>query len=85
MERFRRVVMGARLVCVDARVQRSPEGIVHLVVETITDRTAALAHLSSEAMPTSLARADEVKRPIPEGTRTHPRDVRILPKSRDFH
>jgi error-prone DNA polymerase len=85
MERFRRVVMGARLVCVDARVQRSPEGIVHLVVETITDRTAALAHLSGETMPTSLARADEVKRPIPEGTRPHPRDVRILPKSRDFH
>ena len=85
MERFRRVVMGARLVCVDARIQRSPEGIVHLVVETITDRTAALAHLSGETMPTSLARADEVKRPIPEGTRPHPRDVRILPKSRDFH
>jgi error-prone DNA polymerase len=85
MERFRRVVMGARLVCVDARVQRSPEGIVHLVVETITDRTAALAHLSGETMPTSLARADEVKRPIPEGPRPHPRDVRILPKSRDFH
>jgi len=85
MERFRRVVMGARLVCVDARIQRSPEGIVHLVVETITDRTAGLAHLSGETMPTSLARADEVKRPIPEGTRPHPRDVRILPKSRDFH
>jgi error-prone DNA polymerase len=85
MERFRRVLMGARLVCVDARIQRSPEGIVHLVVETITDRTAALAHLSGETMPTSLARADEVKRPIPEGTRPHPRDVRILPKSRDFH
>jgi error-prone DNA polymerase len=85
MERFRRVVMGARLVCVDARIQRSPEGIVHLVVETITDRTAALAHLSGETMPTSLARADEVKRPIPEGPRPHPRDVRILPKSRDFH
>jgi len=85
MERFRRVVMGARLVCVDARIQRSPEGIVHLVVETITDRTAALAHLSGETMPTSLARADEVKRPIPEGTRPHPRDVRILLKSRDFH
>lgn len=85
MERFRRVVVGARLVCVDALIQRSPEGIVHLVVETITDRTAALAHLSGEAMPTSLARADEVKRPIPEGVRTHPRDIRMLPKSRDFH
>jgi error-prone DNA polymerase len=84
-ERFRRVVMGARLVCVDGRIQKSPEGIIHLVVETITDRTEALVQLSGETMPTSLARADEMKRPIPEGTRTHPRNIRILPKSRDFH
>ncbi|MEO1426129.1 MAG: OB-fold nucleic acid binding domain-containing protein, partial [Pseudomonadota bacterium] len=40
---------------------------------------------------TMLARADEVRRPIPEdrrsGTslRTHPRNVRVIPKSRDFH
>ncbi len=37
-----------------------------------------------------LSRADEVRRPIPEGRRgqgfrTHPRNVRIIPKSRDFH
>ncbi|MEL6112843.1 MAG: error-prone DNA polymerase [Pseudomonadota bacterium] len=40
---------------------------------------------------TMLARADEVRRPVPEDRRsgaclrTHPRNVRVIPKSRDFH
>ena len=85
MERFRKVVMGARLVRVDAVVQRSPEGIVHLVIAHIADRTSDLAGLSNESMPTALARADEVRRPIPEGRAHHPRNTRVLPKSRDFH
>ena len=85
LERFRKVVMGARLVDVTALVQKSDEGIVHLVVENIVDRSADLLLLSAESMPTALARADEVKRPVPEGRFRHPRNARILPKSRDFH
>ena len=85
MERFRKVVMGARLVWVAALVQRSEEGIVHLVVEHIVDRSSDLALLSHESLPLMLARADEVRRPIPEGRAHHPRNARILPKSRDFH
>ena len=85
MERFRKVVMGARLVWVAALVQRSEEGIVHLVVEHIVDRSSDLALLSHESLPLMLARADEVRRPIPEGRVHHPRNARILPKSRDFH
>jgi len=26
-----------------------------------------------------------VKRPVPEGRARHPRNARVLPKSRDFH
>jgi error-prone DNA polymerase len=85
LERYRKVVMGARLVDVTARVQRSDENIVHLVVEHIVDRSHDLLMLSAERMPTALARADEVKRPIPEGRFRHPRNARVLPKSRDFH
>ena len=85
LERFRKSVMGARLVSVDARAQRSEEGIVHLVVEDIADRSADLALLSQETMPLALAHADEVRRPVPEGRARHPRNVRVLPKSRDFH
>jgi error-prone DNA polymerase len=91
-ERFRKEVMGARLIQVDGRIQRSAEGIVHLVAERLVDRSADLARLSHESLPVPLANADEVRRPIAENRvsgghspRRHPRDVRILPKSRDFH
>jgi len=86
MERFRRAIMGARLLMVEGLVQRSPEGVVHLMAEDIIDRTADLQRLSDDPMRDSLARADEVSRPqYPRGGGRHPRDVRILPKSRDFH
>jgi len=91
-ERFRREVMGARLLLVEGRVQRSPEGIVHVVAERLHDRTALLGRLSDQSLPVPLAHADEVRRPVAEGRvagghapRRHPRNVRILPKSRDFH
>jgi error-prone DNA polymerase len=98
MERFRKEVMGARLPLVEGRIQRSPEGIVHLVAERLADRSGDLALLAEDRlslqgdMPIPLANADEVRRPVPENRvsgghspRRHPRDVRILPKSRDFH
>lgn len=85
LERFRKVVMGARLVAVEARAQRSEEGLVHLVIEEIEDRSDDLLLLSQETMPLVLAHADEVKRPVPEGRARHPRNARVLPKSRDFH
>jgi error-prone DNA polymerase len=90
---FRKEVMGARLIEVRGRVQRSPEGIVHLVAERLVDRTLELSRLSERELRPPIARADHVKRPLPDSTlsdraqapRVHPRDVRILPKSRDFH
>ncbi|MGU9981128.1 error-prone DNA polymerase [Phreatobacter sp. HK31-P] len=86
MERFRRAIMGARLLVVDGIIQKSPEGVVHLMAETIIDRTADLQLLSEDSMRATLARADEVARPqYPRTGGRHPRDVRILPKSRDFH
>ena len=86
MERFRRAIMGARLLVVDGVIQRSPEGVVHLMAEDIADRTADLQLLSEDSMRATLARADEVARPqYPRTGGRHPRDFRILPKSRDFH
>ncbi|QDP19710.1 error-prone DNA polymerase [Sphingomonas xanthus] len=95
-ERQRREVMGARLMVVDGVVQRSKEGIVHLMARRITDRTAELDRLSRAHRATiQLSRADEFERPQhPRGKsaqshhgqhQPHPRNVRILPKSRDFH
>ena len=84
-EAQRRQVMAARLMCVEGEVQRSPEGVVHLMASRIHDRTGELARLSDvhDANPL-LSRADEFLHPqYPRGK--HPRDVRVLPNSRDFH
>ena len=86
-ERFRREVMAARLLLVEGRVQKSREGVVHLMTERVFDRTQELRRLSEDHDATpELSRADEFIRPqLPRGPANHPRNVRVLPKSRDFH
>ncbi len=37
-----------RLLLVEGRVQKSPDGVVHLVAERIVDRTAELERLSED-------------------------------------
>ena len=86
MEKQRAAVMAARLMLIEGEVQRSTEGVVHLMAARIIDRTAMLDRLSDQdGMVPPMARADEVNRPQPPRHRGHPRDVRILPRSRDFH
>ena len=84
-ETFRREVMASRLMLVEGEVQRSPEGVIHLMASCIHDRTADLSRLS-ETHDTNplLSRADEFLHPQYH-RHQHPRDARILPKSRDFH
>jgi len=74
-ERLRPVAMGARMVLARGRVQRA-DGVVHLVVEDLIDWTPMLGHLSTDPTPGS-GHAPARGR--------HPRDVRVLPGSRDFH
>ena len=84
-ERFRREVMAARLLLVEGRVQKSPEGVVHLMAKRVVDRSTELLSLSeTHQAEIVLTRADEFKHPQAPRAR-HPRNVRILPKSRDFH
>ena len=71
--RFRKEVMGSRLLLAEGKVQKSPEGVIHLMAETLVDRSQDLKQLSGEALP----------RHGP--SHRHPRDVRVLPPSRDFH
>ena len=78
-ERFRREAMGARLLLVEGKVQKSPEGVVHLMGETLTDRSADLRLLSGEAL------LSNEEGPLPTPVHRHPRNVRVLPPSRDFH
>ena len=78
VETFRREIMGARLLLVEGRVQRSPEGVVHLVAERIFDRSYELERLSEDVMEAPPFRSQAAKH-------RHPRNVRTVPKSRDFH
>ena len=90
-ERFRTVVLGARLCGVDGVVQ-SERGVVHIVAERLHDFSPMLAQLSSTTLGHHTARADEVRRPSADA-RTHPRKVRhdlstaenVMPKGRNFH
>ena len=86
LEKQRRAVMASRLMMVDGVVQKSKEGVLHLMASRIIDATDALDRLSDtrQARP-ELSRADAVKHPEYRAQGGHPRKVRILPKSRDFH
>jgi error-prone DNA polymerase len=75
---FRKEVMGSRLLLAEGRVQRSPEGVIHLMADNLIDRSADLRLLSGEAVP----KHKPVHSPVKGG---HPRNVRVLPPSRDFH
>lgn len=84
-ERFRREVMGARLMLVEGRVQKSPEGVTHLMAGRVIDRSAELLSLSdTHRAELPLPDIDELRNP-PLPRHRHPRNVRVLPKSRDFH
>jgi error-prone DNA polymerase len=116
-EALRRPVMAARLMLVEGRVQKSPEGVVHLMASHIIDRSAELdrlwdvrrsaqdsrkslrvltdegATLFSHADPHPEAGQMQVQvktnspslHPESLPKSRHPRNARILPKSRDFH
>jgi error-prone DNA polymerase len=79
VEEFRREIMGARLLVVEGKVQCSPQGVVHLVAERIIDRTAELERLSEDDHSAPSFRSQGAAR------HHHPRNVRVVPKSRDFH
>jgi error-prone DNA polymerase len=83
-------VMASRLMVLEGVIQRSEEGVTHLMTARVQDRSDMLRLLSEDhALDPPLARVDEVIRPVltrsPDPRATHPRDVRVLPKSRDFH
>ena len=96
MERFRKEVMGARLILIEGRIQKS-EGVVHLVADRLIDRSNDLGHLANEALfkKRALLSGAVLIEPLHDERETdpampaqkirHPRNVRILPPSRDFH
>ena len=97
MEKFRKEVMGARLILVEGYIQSSPEEVTHLVAQRLFDRSHDLVGLSNDelarkpAVPAGPALVEPLhddRRQHPDNPAQkirHPRNVRILPRSRDFH
>jgi error-prone DNA polymerase len=97
MEQYRKEVMGARLILVEGYIQSSPEHVTHLVAQRMFDRSGDLIGLANDSPsrkhpvpagpalvePLNDDRRDHVDSPAQKIR--HPRDVRILPPSRDFH
>src|SRR5450759_3462213 len=94
MERFRKEVMGARLVLVEGYIQSSPEKVVHLVAERLFDRSRDLVHIADDSLsrepglpadPALIEPLHDERRQHPDNPAQkirHPRSVRILPRSR---
>ncbi len=80
MQEYRPVLMQSRLLLIRGKLQRSDAGavpILHLVSDHLENRTDDLLALTGAP-----AAAPSGYRPI---LFRHPRDVQIIPKSRDFH
>ena len=97
MEQYRKEVMGARLIEVHGYIQSSPEKVTHLIAQRLIDRSHDLVGLANDALSRKhpLPAGATVVEPLNEDPRAltdmpaqkirHPRNVRILPPSRDFH
>jgi len=97
MEQYRKEVMGARLIEVQGYIQSSPEKVTHLIAQRMIDRSHDLVGLANDALGGKhpVPAGATVVEPLNEDPRAladmpaqkirHPRNVRILPPSRDFH
>jgi error-prone DNA polymerase len=84
-EKFRPLVLGARLISLTGKVQ-SEKGVIHVIADRIDDLTPMLSALSADADDLqSLSRSDEVAHPTGDDSRSrsnhrHPRNVRFFEK-----
>ena len=76
LERFRRAILASSLILVRGHLQRSPEGIIHVIAERLEDRSAMMPRMTGELM-----RGET----LPLRSPVHPRQERVFPRSRDFH
>ena len=97
MEQYRKEVMGARLILVEGYIQSSPEasdasgGAAAVRPLPRPDRPRQRAFARKHPVPAGPALIEPLnddRRDHPDNPAQkirHPRDVRILPPSRDFH
>jgi len=87
MERFRPVVMGAYLIAVKGRVQTA-DNVTHILAEEVIDRTLDLEFLTEDTQNVCVKDGEVKNWPVyalKSEIARHPRNVRAIPTSRDFH
>ena len=91
-DQFRKIIMSARLLEAHGRIQRAPDApeVIHVLVHRLVDRSAGLRGLADPQLDLGdLMFGGDVPGGRPGHDRrhahSHPRNVRIMPKSRDFH
>jgi len=80
VQKFRNQIINASLLIVQGQLQRSEDDVTHVVASQLVDRSHWLAGLDA---PT--ARGDELPKPPVRRPPGHPRQERVVRKSRDFH
>ena len=85
-EAYRKIAMASRLVLMRGCIQ-SHDGVVHIVVNHLEDHSMQLASLSErESENVHATPAEDAMNPVSKTNHPrHPRNVRIIPNSRDFH
>jgi error-prone DNA polymerase len=78
VETFRTHIINATLLIVEGQLQRAEENVTHIIAQRLADRSRWLAGLD-----VPMGRGDEL--PTQKRPPTHPRQERIVRKSRDFH
>jgi error-prone DNA polymerase len=82
---YRKEVMGSRLILIEG-IAQSADNVVHIVARKLSDRTGDLYRLSELRKTSPVSRSGKANPPVQgDAPPRHPRNVRILPKSRDFH
>ena len=69
---------------VRGRLQKHQD-VIHIVANHIEDFTGYLSYLSEDHSQPNLSRKKPKLSGVPAHPVRHPRDVRVIPKSRDFH
>lgn len=77
VETYRNPIISASLLVVEGRLQRSEENVTHIIATRLADRSRWIAELDAP-----LPNENEVPQKRPPG---HPRQERVVRKSRDFH
>jgi error-prone DNA polymerase len=77
VETYRNPIISASLLIVEGRLQRSEENVTHIIATRLADRSRWIAELDAP-----LPDENEVPQKRPPG---HPRQERVVRKSRDFH